>query len=244
MTPLSPDFSYGSSALSVNGMFDPPSPVESLVERRRVLVAPSFRALIKARASKFLWKRTMIGPTLSPDKAGGWKLPIKVANARRQRAANKARASPHWPGRRRQIVRAASSDDMPALTSASDDESSDSDSDDDSDSDSDDDEERKDNLGATITAAKLQTIRKKVGPHATFVSKTQKWHCTTCKNPNVKCRFARGIYIRSNKVTARFAEHSKKKVHLEASDREASRLAAVSGSYATSHPPPPPPPPP
>ena len=57
MTPLSPDFSYGPSALSVNGMFDPPSPVESLVERRRVLVAPPFRALIKARASKFLWKR-------------------------------------------------------------------------------------------------------------------------------------------------------------------------------------------
>ena len=57
MTPLSPDFSYGPSALSVNGIFDPPSPVESLVERRRVLVAPPFRALIKARASIFLWKR-------------------------------------------------------------------------------------------------------------------------------------------------------------------------------------------
>jgi hypothetical protein len=61
-------------------------------------------------------------------------------------------------------LRAASLDALPGLTSDSDDDSSDSDSDDDSsDSDSDDDEERKDDRGATITAGKLQTIRKKVG---------------------------------------------------------------------------------
>ena len=37
------------------------------------------------------------------------------------------------------------------------------------------------------------------------------------------------LHIRSNKVTVRFADHNKTKVHLEAVDREASRLSAESG---------------
>ena len=109
----------------------------------------------------------MIGPTLSPDKARGWKRPIKVANAPRQRAAAKARASPGASGRR-QILSAAS-DPMPGLTSDSDGDSSDSDSDDDSSDSESGDEERKDDLGAKITVGKLQTTRKKVGPHATLI---------------------------------------------------------------------------
>ena len=238
MTPLSadspPPLSYGPSAVSIRGTWDPPSPVESLVARRRVLVAPSFRSLLKARASKFLWKRTMIGPVLSPDKKGGWKLPPKVASARRQRQAAAARAVTAAAGDRSSASSAASTghndddddDSCPGGTEESDDDSSDDEDDEDGDEDED---ERPLDLGAKISGKKLTAIRKKVGGHAMYSSKTEKWQCGTCKKTKMKCSFARGIYIRSNKVTARFADHNKTKVHLEAVDREASRLSAESG---------------
>ena len=235
MTPLSadspPPLSYGPSAVSITGSWDPPSPVPSLVARTRVLVAPSFRSLLKVRASKFLWRRTMIGPCLSPDKKGGWKLPPKVASARRQRQAASARAVTAAAGGRSSASSAASTghndddddDSCPGGTEESDDDSSD-----DEDGDEDEDERPLD-LGAKISGKKLTAIRKKVGGHAMYSSKTEKWQCGTCIKTKMKCSFARGIYIRSNKVTARFADHNKTKVHLEAVDREASRLSAESG---------------
>jgi hypothetical protein len=174
----------------------------------------------------------MIGPVLAPDKKGGWKLSPKVVSARRQRQAVSARAltalAAVAAGDRSRAASTRDNDDdgsCPGRTEESDDGSSD----DDYGGDDDDDDERPMDLGAKISGKKLKAIRKKIGGCVMYSSKTEKWHCGTCKKAKMKCSFARGIYIRSNKVTARLGDHNKTKVHLEASDREASRLSAEPG---------------
>ena len=70
----------------------PTSPVGSLVGRTRVKVGPLLRAKLQQKANALKWRLVQCGnQPISPDGKGRFKLPAKVASARRRAAAAEAR---------------------------------------------------------------------------------------------------------------------------------------------------------
>jgi len=224
----------------------PTSPVGSLVGRTRVKVGPLLRAKLQQKASALKWRLVQCGnQPISPDGKGRFKLPAKVASARRRAAAAEARKGKSVIEKGDPRAQAPASDDaddashdgddgdsemsviVPALApaSAEDEELED----DDSDAEDDELETRPADLGSTITLKRLTKIQRKC-PNALYDSKSEKWSCSTCKEAKAMCRFARGLFIRSNKVTSRFIEHDKCKVHNSAVEKLNNATAAPTGS--------------